>query len=90
VGVGPVGPVIWGSGVGVGINAKSFNDRVQLGEMTFALLLLAAASIATFDSSFAAWAWQRIARVAFKVNPIIRTVPILKTDSIIEGASSIF
>jgi hypothetical protein len=52
--------------------------------------LLAAASIATFDSSFAAWAWQRIARVAFKVNPIIRTVPILKTDSIIEGASSIF
>jgi len=58
--------------------------------MMFALLALAVASTARFDSSFAAWAWQRIARVAFKVNPIKRTVPILKIDSIIEGASSIF
>jgi len=53
--------------------------------MMFALLSLAVASPATFDSSFAVWAWQQIARVAFKVNPIIRIVPFLKTDSIIEG-----
>jgi hypothetical protein len=55
-----------------------------------ALLSLAVASTATFDSSFAVWAWQQIARVAFKVNPIIRIVPFLKIDSIIEDASSIF
>ena len=56
----------------------------------FALLLLALASTATFDSSFAAWAWQRIARVAFKVNPIMIKAHILNIGSIIEGASSIF
>jgi hypothetical protein len=56
----------------------------------FALLLLALASTATFDSSFAAWAWQRIARVAFKVNPIMIPAHILNIGLIIEGASSIF
>jgi hypothetical protein len=58
--------------------------------MMFALLSLAVASTATFDSSSAVWAWQQIARVALKVNPMKRIVPFLKIDSIIEGASSIF
>src|SRR5262249_20771720 len=54
-------------------------------EMMFALLSPAVASNASFGSSFAVWAWQQIARVAFKVNPIIRIVPFLKIVSIIEG-----
>jgi hypothetical protein len=57
--------------------------------MTFALLLIGVV-IATLDSSLAVWAWQRIAWVAFKANPVIRMAPILKAGLNIEDTPPSF